>query len=152
MSSGDPAAPPPPRPRWASTSWPDSVDLDQTFDINSLRTLRKTIAALAGRLGAPDDQTERLLIVAGELATNAICHGGGQGRLLLWHDDDTLYCQVSDHGPGITDPTAGTHQPNPHAGQNGGRGLWICRNLASELTISTGPSGRGTIIQAVIPP
>jgi anti-sigma regulatory factor (Ser/Thr protein kinase) len=89
--------------------------------------------------------------VAGELATNAIRHGGGQGRLLLWHHDETLYCRVSDQGPGITDPTAGTYQPSPHASQNVGRGLWIRRNLASELTISTGPDGRGTIVQAVIP-
>lgn len=150
MSSGDPAAPRPHRRR-ASPSRPDFVDLDQTFDINSLHMLRKTIAAHAGRLGAPDDQTERLIIVAGELASNAIRHGGGEGRLLLWHHDDTLYCQVSDQGPGITDPTAGTYQPDPRAGQNGGRGLWICRNLAGELTISTGPNGRGTIVEAVIP-
>jgi anti-sigma regulatory factor (Ser/Thr protein kinase) len=151
MSSGDTAAPGPHRRR-ASPPRPDSVDLDQTFDLTSLHMLRQTVAAHAGRLGAPNDQTERLIIVAGELATNAIRHGGGQGRLLLWHHDDNLYCHVSDQGPGITDPTAGTYEPNPHAGQIGGRGLWICRNLASELTISTGPDGRGTIVQAVILP
>ncbi|HEU4543333.1 MAG TPA: ATP-binding protein [Jiangellaceae bacterium] len=151
MSSGDTAASPPHRRR-ASPPRPDSVDVDETFDIKSLHMLRQTVAAHAGRLGAQNDQVERLIIVAGELATNAIRHGGGRGRLLLWHHDDALYCQVSDQGPGITDPTAGTSPPNPLAGESGGRGLWICRNLASELTISTGPDGRGAIVQAVIPP
>jgi anti-sigma regulatory factor (Ser/Thr protein kinase) len=133
-------------------SRPDSVDLDQTFDLNSLHMLRQTVAAHADRLGAQEDQVERLIIVAGELATNAIRHGGGRGRLLLWHHDDALCCQVSDQGPGIKDPTAGTSPPKPLAGEGGGRGLWICRNLASELTISTGPDGHGTIVQAVILP
>jgi len=150
MSSGDPAARPPFRRR-ASPSRPDSVDLEQTFDINSLHMLRRTVAAHAGRLGANNDQLERLIIVAGELAINAIRHGGGRGRLLLWRHDETLFCEVSDQGPGIKDPTAGTSLPNPLAGDSGGRGLWICRNLTSELTISTGPNGRGTIVQATIP-
>jgi len=42
-----------PQPRRASLSRPGSVDLDRTFDINSLHMLRKTIAVHAGRLGAP---------------------------------------------------------------------------------------------------
>jgi anti-sigma regulatory factor (Ser/Thr protein kinase) len=151
MSSGDTAAPGPHRRR-ASPSRPDSVDLDQTFDLTSLHMLRQTVAAHADRLGAQGDQVERLIIVAGELATNAIRHGGGRGRLLLWHHDDAVYCQVSDQGPGIKDPTVGTSPPKPLARDSGGRGLWICRNLASELIISTGPNGHGAIVQAVILP
>jgi anti-sigma regulatory factor (Ser/Thr protein kinase) len=150
MSSGETTARPPHRWR-ASPSRPDSVDLDQTFDINSLHMLRQTVAAHAGRLGANDDQLERLIIVAGELAINAIRHSGGRGRLLLWRHDDTLICEVSDQGPGIKDPAAGMSLPNPLAGNSSGRGLWICRNLTSELTISAGPEGRGTIVQAAIP-
>jgi len=148
MSSGDSAASP--RRRRATLSRPDSVDLDQAFDINSLHMLRRTVAAHADRLGANDDQLERLIIVAGELAINAIRHGGGRGRLFLWRHEDTLFCEVSDQGPGIKDPTAGTSLPNP-VSSDGGRGLWICRNLTSELAISTGPDGRGTIVQATIP-
>jgi anti-sigma regulatory factor (Ser/Thr protein kinase) len=150
MSSGDTAARPPNRRR-ASPPRPDSVDLDQAFDINSLHMLRRTVAAHADRLGANDDQLERLIIVAGELAINAIRHGGGRGRLLLWRHDDAFFCEVSDQGPGITDTTAGMSLPNPLTGDSGGRGLWICRNLTSELTISTGPDGRGAIVQATIP-
>lgn len=139
-----------PRPRSAGIG-PEAADLDQTFDLDSLYALRETLAAHASRLGATDDQIDALLIVAGELATNAIRHGGGIGRLRLWHYGAVLYCQVSDHGLGINDPSVGMSQPNPTGG-NGGRGLWICRNLTTDLTIDRGPDGRGAIVTAAIPP
>jgi anti-sigma regulatory factor (Ser/Thr protein kinase) len=129
---------------------PDVVDVDQAFDVDGLYALRETLAAHAGRLGATDDQVDDLLIVAGELATNAVRHGGGVGRLRLWHRGGVLYCQVSDHGPGITDPAVGTTHPDS-TGRDGGRGVWICRNIATELIIDTGPDGRGAIVTAVIP-
>ena len=120
---------------------PQRVDVDQPFDAEGLYALRATLAAHASRHGAPEQQIEHLIVVASELATNAIRHGGGAGRLRLWHHDNTLYCQVTDNGPGITDPT------NPY----GGRGIWITRHLTSELHIEPGPNGRGTTITAAIP-
>lgn len=149
MSSGETAARPP--SRRLDQSRPDSVDLEQTFDIDSLHILRQTVAAHADRIGANDDQLERLIIVTSELAINAIRHGGGQGRLLLWRNEHAIICEVSDQGPGIKDPAAGTSPPNPLSGESGGRGLWICRKLTSELRINTGPDGRGTVVRAAIP-
>lgn len=129
---------------------PRVLDVDEPFDADGLYALRATLAAHASRYGADDEQIERLLIVASELATNAIRHGGGAGRLRLWHHDNTLYCQVSDNGPGITDPTAGTTRPDP-TDANGGRGLWITRNLATNLHIEPGPNGRGATVTAAVP-
>jgi anti-sigma regulatory factor (Ser/Thr protein kinase) len=126
------------------------VDVDQTFDIGGLYALRETLAAHASRLRADEDQIDHLLIVASELATNAIRHGGGIGRLRLWHHGDVLFCQVSDDGPGITDPNLGTAPPEP-VRDDGGRGLWICRQLSTDLTIESGPDGRGSIVTATIP-
>jgi anti-sigma regulatory factor (Ser/Thr protein kinase) len=127
------------------------VDVDQIFDANGLYALRETLAAHASRLGADDDQIDHLLIVASELATNVIRHGAGTGRLRLWHQDGMLFCQVSDHGPGITDPASvGTALPDPSR-VDGGRGLWICRNLTAQLRIEPGPDGRGTVVTATIP-
>jgi anti-sigma regulatory factor (Ser/Thr protein kinase) len=125
------------------------VDVDQPFDVDGLYALRSTLAAHASQLGADPDQIEHLVIVAGELATNVIRHGGGTGRLRLWHHDGVLYCQVSDNGPGIRDPDVGTKPPDP-AGHDGGRGLWICRHLTTELTIDTGPDGHGATVTAAI--
>jgi len=124
--------------------------VDQPVDRDGLYGLRETLAAHASRLGADNDQIDHLLIVASELATNAVRHGGGTGRVRLWHHHDILFCQVSDHGPGITDPTVGSVLPDPTAGK-GGRGLWVCRHLSTELTIEAGPDGHGAIVTATIP-
>jgi anti-sigma regulatory factor (Ser/Thr protein kinase) len=130
---------------------PEAAAVDERFDVGGLYGLRSTLAAHASRMGAPEGQIDVLLIVASELATNAIRHGGGDGRLRLWHDGDVLICQVIDEGGGIGDPTVGTVAPDP-TGPDGGRGLWICRNLAAGLTIDTGPGGRGAVVTAVIAP
>ncbi len=129
---------------------PGVVDVDHPFDADSLYELRATLAAHASHLGALSEQIENLLIVATELATNAILHGGGNGRIKLWHNDNLLYCQVSDSGPGIADPAVGSTPPNsPHT--DGGRGIWICRNLSTELIIEAGPHGHGATVTAIIP-
>ncbi|MET7425908.1 ATP-binding protein [Dactylosporangium sp. NPDC005555] len=129
---------------------PGAVDVDQTFDVDGLYGLRATLAAHASRLGADDEQIEHLLLVASELATNAIIHGGGTGQLRLWHHDTVLYCQVTDQGPGILDPAGGSTMPDPTRSE-GGRGLWICRNLTAELSVDVGPDGRGTTVTATLP-
>lgn len=127
-----------------------AIDVDQRFDADGLYALRATLAAHASALGAADEQIERLLIVAVELATNAIRHGGGRGRLRLWQSDGHLYCQVSDHGPGIVDASVGCAPPDPTR-LDGGRGMWICRNLATEVVIDGGAGGRGASVTAAIP-
>jgi anti-sigma regulatory factor (Ser/Thr protein kinase) len=128
---------------------PEVVDVDHSFDVDGLYALRATIAAHASHLGARPEQVEHLLIVASELASNAIRHGGGGGRLLLWQADNTLYCQVTDNGPGLADQTVGTTRPAHNSAD--GRGLWICRNLTAALTIELGPDGSGTTVTAAIP-
>jgi anti-sigma regulatory factor (Ser/Thr protein kinase) len=88
------------------------------------------------RLGLPEQNISGLLIVATELATNAIRHGGGTGRLRLWRTDNTLHLQVSDDGPGITDPYLAGTRPVPLTAV-GGRGLWIVRQLCDDLHVAT---------------
>jgi anti-sigma regulatory factor (Ser/Thr protein kinase) len=126
------------------------VTVDQPFTAEGLYSLRAAVAAHAGSLGAGPVVVEQLLIVASELATNAVRHGGGSGRLRLWreqaHDQTQLYLQISDHGSGFADPAVGTRPPDQMA--TGGRGMWICRHLVHDLRIVTGPAG--TIITAVV--
>lgn len=123
-------APPPGQP----------VALDQSFDGDGLYRLRAAVAAHAADLGADEDTQFHLLIIAGELAANAVRHGGGRGRLRLWLGPDSLHCQVSDGGPGIRDAdTVGT-APAP-AGAPGGRGMWIVRRLAARIRIDNTPHG-----------
>ena len=120
--------------------------LDQQFDSMTLSALRTAILAHATDLVGVDS-AEEMVLVAHELATNAVRHGGGEGRLRLWATDGRLWCEVTDHGPGLRHPSfAGTALPA--ANTPGGRGLWIARQM-SDLTIDT--STAGTTITAAIP-
>jgi anti-sigma regulatory factor (Ser/Thr protein kinase) len=125
----------------------DTEPLEQGFEHGGLYALRATVAAHASALGASAVRVEHLVIVASELATNAIAHAGGGGSLRLWRDGDQLYCQVTDSGPGIPEPrTVGTEPPPPHV--PGGRGVWIARQLCDDLEIAAGPDG--TTVTAMI--
>jgi len=85
--------------------------------------------------------------MATELATNAIRHGDGSGRLRLWRSGSALYCRVEDDGPGIGDPArAGRRLVSRNA--VGGRGLWIVRQLADDCVIESG--GTGTSVTVVV--
>ncbi|GII25870.1 ATP-binding protein [Planosporangium mesophilum] len=127
---------------------PEVITVDQLFDADGLYALRATLVAHAARLDLPEEKVDHLLIVANELATNAIRHGGGTGRLRLWRDATTLYCRVSDHGPGIADPNAGATPPAQP--DTGGHGLWICRQLCDDLIITNADDGHGPTVTALI--
>jgi anti-sigma regulatory factor (Ser/Thr protein kinase) len=109
--------------------------LDQVIDGAGLLALRSAVTAHAAEL-VSGDRLDDVVLVAHELATNVVRHGGGHGWLRLWPADGQLVCQVSDHGPGLIDP--GPEPPAP--GEPGGRGLWIARRLA-HVRIITGPYG-----------
>lgn len=141
VTSGRPSGP-------AGIDAPEVLTVDEPFDADRLYALRATLSAHASRLGAAPALIDRLLIVAGELATNAVRHGGGRGRLRLWPRDGSWYCQVSDEGPGFADPAAGHSWPDPTA--TGGRGMWICRQLSDNLVIATGD--RGVTVTVVLGP
>lgn len=144
MTSPDPPATASRRPAWAVV--PEVVNLDQRFDSDALYSLRAALTAHASDLGASPVLVEQLLIMASELATNAVRHGGGAGRLRMWRDHGQLHLQISDRGPGLADPTVGTRPPDRLA--IGGRGMWICRQLCDDLVIDTGVGG--TTITAVL--
>ena len=118
------------------------------FHAGGLYVLRAAVAAHGWRLGMDGPGLGILLVVATELATNVIRHGGATGSLRLYREGDFVACEISDHGPGITEPDrAGSTQVAPTAGD--GRGLWIVRQLTSELRIHSSTSG--TTITALLP-
>jgi anti-sigma regulatory factor (Ser/Thr protein kinase) len=119
--------------------------LDQPFDRGSLVALRNAVAAHASRLGLTDDLVEHVVLVAYELASNAVRHGGGQGRLRLIASDGAIGCIVTDGGGGFPHADrAGLIRPEPAA--NGGRGLWLVRCLADAVDIRS--DGKGTTVDA----
>jgi len=119
---------------------PAEVALRQTFDQDSLYGLRSAVAAHGADLGLPANRVSDMVIVAHELASNAVRHGGGSGQLRVWLLNDTVCCEVSDSGGGLADPAAAGRERVP-AEALGGRGLWIIRQLSDTVTIRTGPHG-----------
>src|SRR5437870_43243 len=110
---------------------PHVVAVDQHFVAAGLYRIRAEVAAHAHAFGATVPQVEKLIIAAGELASNAVRHGGGRGQLRLWCEGTTMVCQVSDRGPGIADSTIGNTPPDHMA--VAGRGLWICLQLCDTV-------------------
>lgn len=122
---------------------PAAAELNQPFDLTGLHALRQDAAAYAHRLQLTDREVARLLVVVGELSANAITHGGGAGRMRIWHTDSEVHCRVVDDGPGIDDGHAGTTPPDPTAAH--GRGIWMCRQVCSDLTIGRTERGGATV-------
>jgi anti-sigma regulatory factor (Ser/Thr protein kinase) len=127
--------------------------LDRTFFEDSLFALRTAVAAHGSALGLSARRVADLVLLAHELASNAVRHGGATraapGRLRLWGTSDppAVVCEVSDAGPGLADPDhAGVGPVAPTASD--GRGLWIVRQVADLVDIAAGP--RGTRITATL--
>jgi anti-sigma regulatory factor (Ser/Thr protein kinase) len=130
----------------ASAGGSPEVLVEQGFDEDSLYGVRATVAAHVSTV-ADARTVNTMVLIAHELASNSVRHGGGTGRLRLWLADGLLHCEVSDAGTGLDDPAhAGHTLPAPSL--PGGRGLWIARQL-SELSIVTSPAG--TTITAIVP-
>jgi anti-sigma regulatory factor (Ser/Thr protein kinase) len=114
--------------------------LEQSFDRAGLISLRNAVAAHVGRLGLPEETVAHVVLAVYELASNAVRHGGGRGRLRMSVDDGVLRCAVHDEGAGFPDPgRAGRVRPDPTA--SGGRGLWLVRCVSDRLEIRTDPAG-----------
>jgi anti-sigma regulatory factor (Ser/Thr protein kinase) len=130
--------------RCAAPVPPSHVALDQTFTSYHLFSLRNAIAAHATEFGLTARRAEDLILVAHELASNAVRHAGVTsampGRLRLWRDGDVIVCQVSDDGPGLIDLHEAGVRPAAVTASSG-RGLWIARQVADRVDISTGPEG-----------
>jgi anti-sigma regulatory factor (Ser/Thr protein kinase) len=112
--------------------------VERWFRSDDLALLRALVSSHAQRAGVPEDQAELLVVVANELATNAVIHGGFEGRLRLWREPDHIVCEVVDAGPGIASPdTAGILRPAQLS--TSGRGLWLVRRFADDVEIDSRP-------------
>ena len=109
--------------------------LEQDFNAESLHVLRETVLAYATAAGVPESRAIDVMLVAHELASNAIRHGGGTGRLRVRVASGAMHCQVTD--PGVAFPSL-EHQPWPY---QRGHGLWLVREATDQFTVTTGPHG-----------
>lgn len=132
----------PPDPRQ-----PGEPRLELAFGLENLISLRAAVAAHGDRFGLSSHRLADLLLVAHELASNAIRHGGGSGRLTMWCEGDAAYCRVSDSGGGFSGANEAGLE-TPIVGAPSGRGLWLVRQLADEVVITS--DGNGTTVTALL--
>jgi anti-sigma regulatory factor (Ser/Thr protein kinase) len=124
------------------------VLVDQPFTEADLPALRRTVAAHADRTRLSAARIRDLVLIVSELASNAVRHGGGAGRLRLWATPDTVSCEISDSGPGLA-AAVGLPRQRPEPTVSGGRGLWLADQFADALIIKEGDGG-GTVATAVL--
>lgn len=110
--------------------------LDLTFDRDSLYALRAAVSAHAARAAMPSATVDDVVAAVHELATNAIRHGAGHGRLRMWSQDHSLHCQVADDGS----PLGTARRPSPWPVKPP-HGLWLAHRLANRLDLRSGSYG-----------
>ncbi|MCM2575944.1 ATP-binding protein [Streptomyces meridianus] len=119
---------------------PHGCLLEAKFRLGDVPGVRRRIAECAARAGLEEPRLGDFVLAVHEVACNAVEHGGGMGRLVLYRQEGTLHCRVTDNGPGFTEEVIPPEPPGLLAGE-GGRGLWLTRRLTDQLEIAVGAVG-----------
>ncbi|NRQ36204.1 ATP-binding protein [Nonomuraea sp. NN258] len=118
-----------------------------SFARGRITVLRRAVSEHAAYEGLSGRTLEDFVLAVNEVTTNAVVHGGGRGELRLWAAGDRLWCEVTDHGPGL--PPGWMSDAGPPTGfEGGGRGLWLTRMLCDHVTIVSGPGGTSVTFSA----
>jgi anti-sigma regulatory factor (Ser/Thr protein kinase) len=125
---------------------PPSTAHSYDVDLPALSRLRVQVARGGHEAGLDEDTGNDLLLAVNELLTNVVRHGGGVGRMWLWHDDSWFYCLVADYGPGLPVAPKELYEARPSAIALTGRGLWLVWQFADRVHIQTGPNGTAVTI------
>lgn len=117
--------------------------------LDQLATLRAFMASYATWAGVGAQAVEQFVQAVDEVATNAIEHGGGSGVLRIWTGPQSMSCEVSDTGAGLSDPLAG-HLPPP-AGRADLRGLWLARQFCDLVEVRSDHGGTTVRLHLSLP-
>jgi anti-sigma regulatory factor (Ser/Thr protein kinase) len=117
---------------------PPAGAVELAFSSASLAVLRGLTSREAARAGLRASRIGALVLAVNEVATNSVGHGGGQGRLRIWQDADTLVCEIRDRGH-IEQPLVDRQRPGP--GAEGGGGLWLANHLCDLVQVRSSASG-----------
>ncbi|MEU2610407.1 ATP-binding protein [Micromonospora sp. NPDC007271] len=117
-----------------------SLLIAEAFNQAQVTALRHSVASCAHAAGLRGQPLDDFVLAINELITNAVRHGGGQGRVRLWRQGGELVCEVADHGHGISaQQLSDRNRPAPDTA--GGWGLWLARELSDSMVVDTGAAG-----------
>jgi anti-sigma regulatory factor (Ser/Thr protein kinase) len=108
------------------------------FVLDGLAALRQLVGTLADEARLDGLRKADLVLAVNELATNSICHAGGEGAVRLWREADALICEVRDTGH-IVDPLVGRRRPTLENGS--GYGMWLVNQVCDLVQIRSRPTG-----------
>ncbi len=114
------------------------------FDASSLGEVRRLVAAVGAAVGMDVERLADLVASANEVATNSVRHGGGAGTAIVWHDADSVLCEVRDLGR-YAEPLADRRKPLSPVEPSG---LWLANALCDLVQIRTYQSG--TVVRLVM--
>ncbi|MDP9069458.1 MAG: ATP-binding protein [Actinomycetota bacterium] len=110
--------------------------------------LRKHVRDFLSGLRVDPSTTYDILLATDEAAANAVAHGrserGGIVRLRCSTEGGCVVVAIADEGSGFDPSTIEMHRL-PSWRSQGGRGLYLVRELMDEVQIDATP--RGTVIQ-----
>lgn len=96
-------------------------------------TARRFLHDVTGEDALAHAHRDELTVVLSELVTNS-CQAGSQTiTVAFWRDTHGVALQVDDDGTGFEAPLAGYRRPP--AESEGGRGVWIARQLADVVEV-----------------
>ena len=108
------------------------------FDVEALGAVRRWAQSWADREHLGEDTARDLLIAVHEIVSNAVEHGGGSGTVRFWAGPESLFCEVSSPRR-LTQPFPGYLPPG--LGQARGRGLWMARQICTQVDVRSGARG-----------
>lgn len=124
---------------------PAHVDHDVSVGgVAELSGLRSAVGGWAADHRFDGEAMEDIVTAVVEVATNGLRHGDPPVRVRAWHQGGTLVVQCDDAGFRSVPAEAGFLRPDPVAAVAGGRGLWLARQLADMVMLSSEP-GRTSV-------
>ncbi|MEU4479875.1 ATP-binding protein [Micromonospora sp. NPDC023966] len=126
-----------------------SLLIAEAFNQAQVTELRHSVTSCAHAAGLGGQRLDDFVLAINELITNAVRHGGGQGRLRLWRGPAELVCEVADHGHGISVQRL-RDRARPAPDTAGGWGLWLARELSDTMAVETGEAGTIVRITAAL--
>lgn len=112
------------------------LPIEAEADLRGIRVFTERQAVAHGLTGK---EKSGFITACNEVATNAVRHGVPPAGIWIWPEDETLICQVADHGYWRPGGLAGLLPPSSAAQH--GFGLWAVRLMVDHVQVRAGWEG-----------